>query len=429
MTTPYVILTRDGATKIANSNADGGTLGMRHSPSEDFYIIDKVETAENLHIDVKPATEYEALRYGDPLYRGRWLRKPAPDLNLIHCDMLRRVGVGLALDVFRQHVPSVKNPGNNIDLLITHDPDIPDHWKALGAADYAGWIISRDGVMPTHVEVEPATFGLSQLGDHWPLAELSTKTAVVVGLGSIGGAAAQALAAYGIGHLDLVDPDRLLWHNLVRHVLGKESVGRYKVDGMAANLRKNWPTQSFRPHRLNVINDAHLIRPMLPAADIIVCAADGIAARRAVSHLARRAEKPAILACVLAQGAIGEALRLRPTPRFGCLLCQRAHLAQQGALDAEADQELDYGAGLIHQPMTAVAPDLHLIGQLAAKMAVATLLETHHGDHTQIAPGDHAVIGLRPSGYLHAPFDVARVGEVNWHAIPEPRPNCPTCTP
>ena len=63
-------------------------------------------------------------------------------------------------------------------------------------------------------------------------------------------------------------------------------------------------------------------------------------------------------------------------------------------MDAEADQELDYGTGRVHQPMTAVPPDLRYVGTFAAKVAIATLLESLHGDHTQQVPGEHAIIGL-----------------------------------
>lgn len=97
-------------------------------------------------------------------------------------------------------------------------------------------------------------------------------------------------------------------------------------------------------------------------------------------------------------------------------------------MDAEADQELDYGTGRVHQPMTAVPPDLRYIGTLAAKTAVATVLESLHGDHTQRLPGEQAILGLRPTGDLAPPFDVRESGGITWRTIPSPRPNCPTCS-
>lgn len=103
-------------------------------------------------------------------------------------------------------------------------------------------------------------------------------------------------------------------------------------------------------------------------------------------------------------------------------------MAGAGSIDPEADQELPYGTGLAHKPMTAIPTDLHLVGNLAAKVAAATLLEGKHGKPFGL-PGEHAVIGLRAGQGLASPFDVAAVGEVTWHPVAAPRPNCVTCTP
>ncbi|GGT17376.1 hypothetical protein GCM10010176_072520 [Nonomuraea spiralis] len=75
--------------------------------------------------------------------------------------------------------------------------------------------------------------------------------------------------------------------------------------------------------------------------------ADGVAPRRATSHLARRAGTPAILACVLADGGIGEVIRLRPWPDHGCLLCRRQALADEGTLDPGPVLEAGYGMGTL----------------------------------------------------------------------------------
>ena len=60
----------------------------------------------------------------------------------------------------------------------------------------------------------------------------------------------------------------------------------------------------------------------------------------------------------------------------------------------------------------------HLLGDVA-----------RHGDHTQQVPGEHAIIGLRPTGDLAAPFDLSQAGDVRWSSIPRPRASCPTCSP
>jgi hypothetical protein len=97
-------------------------------------------------------------------------------------------------------------------------------------------------------------------------------------------------------------------------------------------------------------------------------------------------------------------------------------------MDAEADQELAYGAGLVHKPMTAIPHDLTLLGSLAAKVTVATLLESLCGDATQQLPGEHALLALRPEPGLSPPFDLGYAGELRWDSIPPPRPECATCS-
>ncbi|WP_280182159.1 HesA/MoeB/ThiF family protein [Nocardia farcinica] len=428
---PVIVLPRNGAQLIATAAASPittGELKLRRVDAADFYVVHSVEKARGIRQQVDIPAEYRTLNWKTTPHIGQYTAAPA-DLHRHHLTMLQRPGTIIEFSRFKQLVPMVRHPGPALGLLITHDPNLDPELGEAGAQEFAGWIIQGDDVHAIPLAVEPEVLGLEQLRGLWPLDELAGASVMLVGCGSIGGATADALAAYGIGSLHLVDPDRLLWHNLIRHVLGPDAVGQFKVDALRTRLSARYPNLGLRAHRRDVVVHADLMRALIPTVDLVVCTADGIAARRTVSHLARRAAKPALLACVLDHGGLGEILRLRPTPRFGCLLCSRQHLAELGAMDTEADQELDYGTGHTHQPMTAVAPDLHHIGLLAAKCAVATLLQSGHGDDTQALPGEHAIIGLRPDGPYGPPFDLAHPGQISWHPIPPPRPSCPTCNP
>ncbi|QZY47024.1 HesA/MoeB/ThiF family protein [Mycolicibacterium austroafricanum] len=427
---PHIVLTRDGATKITSSTLTRGGLTMRHVPTDNLFVVHAVDVAEGTRTQVDIPREYTTLRtWGDQTRPAQWIRKPTETINIDHFAMIRRPGATADFQGFKTIIPRLLDPGTKYGILITHDPELTPELRIIGVSEYAGWLIHRDGVRPIHVEVQPRTIGIAQLAGTWPIERLAANSIMLVGCGSIGSAAAEALAGYGVGRVDLVDPDRFLWHNMLRHTLGPESVGRYKVSALQSLLNQSWPSQDVRAHRLDVVDDAHHIRRLIEDVDLILCTADGVAPRRVVSHLARRSGKPAVLACVLDHGAIGEIIRLRPSPRFGCLLCLRSALAENGAMDAEADQELDYGTGSAHQPMTAAPPDLRYVGTLAGKTAVATLLESLHGDHTQQLPAEHAIIGLHPGGDLHQPFDIAKPGDIRWLPIPPPRTKCPTCTP
>jgi hypothetical protein len=110
------------------------------------------------------------------------------------------------------------------------------------------------------------------------------------------------------------------------------------------------------------------------------------------------------------------------------LLCHRAYLEANGWIDPEADQELGYGTGSSHKPMTAIPSDLQLVGQFAAQATIATLLESRQGMPGSRLPSDHAVIGLRPVAALAGPFGVSAPGEVRWSEVPPPRAVCATCS-
>lgn len=410
----------------------GGELGAQYSSKdENLLVVTRVETAPNVRTKPRISRDYAALRDVSPgEVPGQWLTQVPAGTHVTHTQLLHRPGSAITFDDFSDMVPNVRAPRGHVLLLITHECDMPKEWLDAGVPEYAGWHLTDDAVTPVSIAFEPTEVGISQLDPQWPVAQLQQMRMGVVGVGSIGGVVVDALAGYGAGTLDLIDPDRFLWHNQVRHVLGPESVGMLKVDALADRIGRTWPETHVNAHPVNVVSAAHHMRAVFPRYDAVVCAADGIAARRVVSHLARRAHIPAVLACVLDDGAVGEVLRLRPGGRYGCLLCQRAALEAAGRMDLEVQQELDYGTGDPHRPMTAVGPDLWFIGHLAAKTAVATVLEQQHGDLGHRLPGELAVVGLRPSADTpQAPFDVTAAMDVRWSDIPAPREGCPTCAP
>ena len=394
-------------------------------------MVSSMEFVENATIPITIAKEFTALNWdGVTTYQGQWIRSDNPALHIYYQALQRRPGYTMSYEDFRNLVQRpVDHPGGNAEFVITHVPHLSEEMIVARIPHFAAWALTADGVFPVAMVAEPADLGIEQFRDHWPIDEMSGSRVLVIGAGSIGGSAIEALAGYGIGTIDVVDPDRLLFHNTVRHVLGPEYVGRTKVAAMKAAVETRWPTTKVAPHEMDIVEDTHLVHGLFKQADVVLCAADGIAPRRVVSHLSKRHRTTAVLACVLDDGAYGELIRIRPGPLFGCLLCQRADLADNGGIDAEAIQETPYAAntGNHHRPMTAVGPDLHLVGTLAAKVAVATLLQAK-GDATQVLPGENAVISLRPSRDIAAPFDLTEAGQIQWHPAALPRPECFTCS-
>lgn len=422
------VLPADGARRMRAAAATRGQIGMAHHRADDVYVVTKFRDGPAgtlLPFDISRAQM--ALRQAETVsYIGAWQRTDV-QAQIHHYLLVRRPGKCISTDDLVALVPSLRKPRRTERLLVVaHCPEAAELGLSSVVEEFAGWDVTAEQAVPIDLVVEPDEYGLVQLEDHWPVGALRDKTVLVVGTGSLGSAAAAALAGYGVGRLDLLDPDRLLWHNTIRHVLGDRDIGRHKTDALADRLRERWPGLDARSHVLDVVGHADQVRALLPEADAVLCAADGVAPRRVVSHLARRAGRDAILTSILENGALGEVLRLRRAPDHGCLLCRRADLYDHSRMEPERAQERGYGDGNPHQPMTAVGPDIVFVGQLAAKVTVASVLE-RSGHFDQRLPGEHAVVGLRLRGPYTSPYDVARTGEVRWHPATPPRAGCVTC--
>lgn len=419
-----VIVPREGIELLRAAGSHGSATFKISGPQNTGFLC-AISVKEGSISPVRMTPPNHFLNFGDSRPSGYWYRV-ATELHVAWEYGRHRNGV-LPLSTFAALVPSgFKQPGDRSYIALTYAPNAAIDHPEAGIAEFAAWLVTSDSVNPLDVACEPQVVGNAQLAPHWPVDALAAATVTVVGAGSIGGATVHALAEFGVGRLVLIDPDRLLWHNLVRHVSGPTQVGKMKVFALRDDLERLRPGTRIEPRPFDVIRDADKVRPLLAGSDLVVCTADGVAPRRVVSHLARRARLDAVLACVLEDGGIGEILRLRPWPDRGCLLCQRHALTDAGAIDPEPALDAGYGTGTRHRPMTAVGSDLHLVGQLAAKAAVATLLE-RAGHPDQRLPGDHGLLALRPKPGWPPPLDLARAGELRWLNARQPVAGCPTC--
>ena len=423
MTSWLVLLPGAAAARIAATGSGWGYLNITASRPHLLAAVTGVSDRNQTMLPASlglPAGHPLAVAETVPLSAVWYRVDPALHTRWQDCRMRAAT---LPTDVFKDLVIRgwVALPAGRQKLIVTYAPG--------GQPEWAAWWTDFDQAEPADLDL-PGVPGLGweQLQPGWPVDRLRAARVTVVGAGSIGSASAHGLGAYGVGRIALVDPDRLLAHNLVRHQLTARHLGLMKVDGLAEQLRRSWPETAVEPFPLNVATDANLVRPLFDSSALIVCAADGVVPRRVVSHLARRAGVPAVLACVLEDGEIGEIIRLLPWPTAGCLACHRQYLADTGGFDPEPALDLPYGGGNGQRPMTAVAGDLQLVGQLAAKIAVATLLE-HAGFYDQVLPGDHLVAGLRPRSGLPPPADVHRAAEFRWSRVGPPLRGCPTCDP
>lgn len=424
MNRPLVILPADYARAIQSSGRNWGFLDLIKDPGDSTSFVDGFSIArDSAARHTSKLSDDHYLRFGTPVpTAGVWYRVE-PALHELGRFVDARAD-SLSIELLKKHVMN----GWQIPPQGGPTPVVTWCEGADGELDFFAWFVFPDNGELRRCDIDvadPDLPRLAPLAGHWPIDVLSGKHVTVFGAGSIGGAAARSLVSYGVGNIALCDYDRIQSHNFARHVSPRSDLGRLKVASVSQLLNDLDPAVSVEELSLDMMFDTDLVRPVVLKSDLILVATDGIDSRRTANFLARWAEKPAVFACVLEDGAYGEVVRLR-CPSDGCLECQRRALIDDGKMDPEPGIELGYGAHGTHRPMTAVGGDLHLVGDFAAKVAVATLLESE-GLRAQALAGGCAILGLNPKPNRAEPFDIEYSSEVRWSAVPPPFPDCPVC--
>lgn len=124
---------------------------------------------------------------------------------------------------------------------------------------------------------------------------LGRASVVIVGLGAVGGAAAVFLARAGIGHLRLVDFDRVALDNLHRQILFDEAdarAGRPKVEAGAEALGRVGGPVEIEPLDLRLAGDNG--RRVIGPAEVIIDGLDNQADRYHLNRAAVEARRPLV---------------------------------------------------------------------------------------------------------------------------------------
>ena len=159
---------------------------------------------------------------------------------------------------------------------------------------------------------------LKEIGGAGQQALLGAKIAII-GAGGLGGPAGLYLAAAGIGHITLIDDDRVDLSNLQRQVqFTQADIDQPKVRAMAARLQACNPDCQITPiaQKLTADNAQNLLR----GHDLILDGVDNFAARFAINAASRA------LAIALISGAVGRfegqiSLFNAPRPDSPCYRC------------------------------------------------------------------------------------------------------------
>lgn len=150
---------------------------------------------------------------------------------------------------------------------------------------------------------------------------LASKHVLIVGVGALGSASAEALTRAGIGTISIVDRDYVEWSNLQRQQLYSEQDAANKMPkAIAAKNRLQAINTSITIHAHIMDATADTLAPLLQNVDVIIDATDNFDIRFLLNDLAQQQHIPWIYgSCV---GSYGATYTIIPgvTPCLHCLL-------------------------------------------------------------------------------------------------------------
>lgn len=149
--------------------------------------------------------------------------------------------------------------------------------------------------------------------------KLKRSRALIIGLGGLGCAAGQYLAAAGVGHLTLLDFDTVSLSNLQRQTLHHDAdIGQPKVNSAAKALR------AINPHitleSLNQQLDDEALASLIMAHDVVVDCTDNVAVRQQANRGCHRHNVPLVSgAAIRMEGQVTVFNYAPQTPCYHCL--------------------------------------------------------------------------------------------------------------
>lgn len=154
---------------------------------------------------------------------------------------------------------------------------------------------------------------IGERGQH----RIKQATVMIAGLGGLGSISAYYMAAAGVGHLKIIDMDRVAGHNLNRQLLHTTAdIGKPKTASALATLKALNPWCHIETMTARITVDT--VGAMVSGCDLILDGTDTIDTRRVLHRAAREKNIPFIFGGV--NGFDGMVATFIPG-RFACLEC------------------------------------------------------------------------------------------------------------
>jgi molybdopterin/thiamine biosynthesis adenylyltransferase len=206
---------------------------------------------------------------------------------------------------------------------------------------------------------------------------LRTKTIAMLGVGALGSGVANTLAKAGVGRLVIVDPDRLSWANVGRHVLGASCVGQSKARALSDHIARELPhVRSVEPHERGWQHLEESNPRVIADVDLVVSTMADWTSEGALNawHLARGRQNPIVYGWLEPHACAGHAVVV--TASGGCLQCgfSPVGVPRLSVVDwPKAQQKQEPACGAVFQPYGPTELG-HVVG-LVAETALDALLD------------------------------------------------------
>lgn len=149
--------------------------------------------------------------------------------------------------------------------------------------------------------------------------KLKASSALIVGLGGLGCAATQYLAAAGIGSMTLLDFDTVSLSNLQRQILHRDDrIDVPKVDSAAATLAEINPGVTLK--KVNARPDNAELTALASGVDIVVDCTDNVETRNQLNQVCFNLKKPLVSGAAIRMEGQVSVFTYRPgEPCYRCL--------------------------------------------------------------------------------------------------------------
>jgi adenylyltransferase/sulfurtransferase len=227
---------------------------------------------------------------------------------------------------------------------------------------------------------------------------IAGKTALVLGLGGLGCAAAQVLASAGVGHLLLVDGDTVELSNLQRQILhDMNSLGQAKVLSAQRRLAAINPVIAYTTVAQRL--DAAALAAAVAQADVVLDCSDNLPTRLALNAACVAAAKPLVSGSAIRwQGQGFVYLPGQAAPCYQCLYPQTG--ADAVEIADEPCATMGVFAPLVMQVGSwQAAQALKILASLPVQTGHLHLFDVLHGRSQQVQVGRQGacpVCALKP---------------------------------